>query len=99
MPTLPGGKASEPPGPAGPCPAQRDKLVIGPGPAAGGSNQGKAGWVHTREKSGIDAALWVSLPAGPAAGGVCAGAGVAATVANVTKARKIRCLFIPTCLS
>src|SRR5262249_41023243 len=94
MPSLLGGKASEPPAPPGPCPAQRDRLVIGPGPDAGGSNQGKAGCVQTREKSGIDAAPRVWLTTGPAAVVVCAMAGIAATAAAATKRRKSRCMYI-----
>src|SRR5215472_9784303 len=91
MPTLLGGKAAEPAKPPGRCSAQRDKLVIGPGPDAGGSNQGKAGCVHTREKFGMDAAL--SLPAGAATEGVCAMAGIAAA-ATATNRRKSRCMHI-----
>jgi len=78
IPILLGGKASEPPTSARPCPAQRDKLVIGPGPEAGGSNQGKPGCVYARVKFGIDAALCV-LPAGVAEG-VCPKAGIAAAI-------------------
>src|SRR5262249_60986591 len=94
MPSLLGGRASEPPAPPGPCPAQRTRFVIGPGPDAGGSNEGKAGRVQTREKSGIDAAPRVWLTTGPAAVVVCAMAGIAATVATVTKRRKSRCMDI-----
>src|SRR5689334_14078887 len=98
MPTLLGGKASEPPGPAGPCPSQRDKFLIGPGPDAGGSNQGKAGCVHVPEKFGIDTAPCFSPLAGPAAEGACARvgivAGIVATVTTATKRRKSRCVRI-----
>jgi hypothetical protein len=70
---------------------QRDLLVIGPGPDAGGSNHGKAGWFHAPLKSGIGAALFA-----PAAGAapvvtVCVMAGVAiAVAAKVTSTRKFR---------
>src|SRR5207244_13619278 len=86
--------ATEPDKPEGRCSGQRDKLVIGPGPDSGGSNQGKAGCVHMREKSGIDAALCVSLPAGPAAEVGCAMAGIAAAVATATNRRNSRCIHI-----
>src|SRR5258705_11676951 len=54
MPVLLGGSPAEPATPAGICSAQRDNLVIGPGPDAGGSNQGKTGGCHVPVKSGMD---------------------------------------------
>src|SRR3954467_15054452 len=94
MPTLLGGNCSEPPGPDGPCPAQRTRLVTGPGPDAGGSNQGNAGCVHTPAIFGIDTAPDVSLPPGPAAESVCAKAGIAAAVVTAASKRKARCINI-----
>src|SRR5215471_3837488 len=94
MPSLLGGKATEPLRPLGRCTGQRDKLVIGPGPEAGGSNQGKAGCVHTREKSGIAAALCVSLPPDPTVEGVCATAGNTAAAVIAANRREFRCLYI-----
>jgi hypothetical protein len=74
---------------------QRDLFVTGPGPDAGGSNQGKAGCVHRPENSGIDALPFVAWLAGPTAGGaVCAGAGVPAAVANITNRRKCHCILM-----
>src|SRR6266481_6360119 len=47
-----------------------------------------------REKSGIDAALCVSLAVVPAAEDVCPAAGIAAAVATATTRRKSRCIYI-----
>ena len=68
MPSTPagsGGSAKVPEASNGRC-GQRDKFVTGPGPDAGGSNQGKAGCVHTPVKFG-GAAPSVVVPAATAA--------------------------------
>ena len=79
---------------------QRDRFVTGPGPDAGGSNQGKDGWDHDRVKSGIDEAPLVAPLAGPTPDvAVCPRAGVATATANAMNERKFRSLCIPTCLS
>jgi hypothetical protein len=76
---------------------QRDLLVTGPGPDAGGSNQGKAGCVQTPVSCGIDAALFVALLAGPPPEAVvCPKAGVAIAAANAMNERKFRCLRMPS---
>ena len=79
---------------------QRDRFVTGPGPDAGGSNQGKDGWFHIPEKSGIGASPFVvPLVVRIAGVAVCAEAGVAAAVANATHTSKFRFLFMPICPS
>jgi hypothetical protein len=80
---------------------QRDLFVTGPGPDAGGSNQGKDGWDHDRVKAGIDEVPLVALPGGPTPDvAVCPRAGVAIAADNAMKnRRKFRCLCIPTSLS
>jgi hypothetical protein len=84
---LSAGDACEPLKPLGRC-GPRDRFVTGPGPDAGGSNQGRDGCAHTREKSGIEAAPCFVLPA--AGDAVCAGADVvAANVANASNAHRI----------
>jgi hypothetical protein len=66
-------------------------LVTGPGPDAGGSNQGKAGWRQMREKSGIALAVFVTLLSGaPPDATVCPKAGVATAAAKAMNGRKFR---------
>src|SRR5712671_8054931 len=74
----------------------RSLLTIGPGPDDGGSKLNQR--PHMPDKSGMDAALFVSLLGGSVRGvNVCAGAGVAAAaVANMINTRKPRCLCMPT---
>src|SRR5882672_6562003 len=55
MPVVVAGNPGEPPAPSILCSAQRERLVIGPGPDTGGSNQGKEGCCHVPEKSGTEA--------------------------------------------
>src|SRR5579864_3498910 len=89
--------AAEPAAPLGRCSGQRDRFVIGPGPDAGGSNHGNAGWFHTPVKFGIDAAPCVAVTPGsaaPAAADDCVQAGHATAVANVTNRRTIRRTFM-----
>ena len=74
-------------------------FVTGPGPDVGGSNQGNAGCVQIREKSGIDAAPCVALPGASAMGvAVCARTRVVAAIVNVrdmTAKSTFRCLCMP----
>jgi hypothetical protein len=84
------GDAGEPLKPLGRC-CPRDRFVTGPGPEAGGSNQGRDGCAHTREKSGIDATVSFALLAAGTA--VCAGADVAAT--NVANSSNAHCIVMP----
>jgi hypothetical protein len=82
------------------CCGQRDLFVTGPGPDAGGSNQGKPGCIQTLVKSGIEVAPSVSPLAGPPPGvTVCPRADVTTTAANAINARKFRCLRMPTSVS
>jgi hypothetical protein len=75
---------------------QRDLFVTGPGPDAGGSNQGKAGCVQTPVNSGIDAEPFVTPLAGPSPDAmVCPKAGVAIAAVNAMNRRKLRCLRMP----
>jgi hypothetical protein len=76
---------------------QRDLLVTGPGPVAGGSNQGKAGCVQTPVSSGIDATPFVRPPAGsPPDAMVCPRIGVVIDRAKTMHGRKLCCLRMPT---
>jgi hypothetical protein len=71
-------------------PLIRDLFVTGPGPDAGGPRPGRNQRCHTPEKSGVDAALCVPLPAGAAVGADrCPHAGetAAASVTNKKKSR------------
>jgi hypothetical protein len=79
----------------------RDLFTTGPGPDTGDSNPRDGCAQMPEEKSGIDAALCVALPAGPAGGTTdCPQAGVAAAPANVTAKRKSRrCKFMLPSLS
>src|SRR5579883_3117804 len=94
IPTLPGGSAAEPAEPPGRCSAQRDKFVIGPGPDAGGSYQGKAGWVQTCEKSGIDAPPLLLSPSASTTDGTINVAADSATAVTAANKRKSRCVRI-----
>src|SRR5215467_6003096 len=79
------------------CCGQRDLFVTGPGPDAGGSNQGKAGCVQTPVNSGIGAAPFVTPLAGPLSDAmVCPRAGIAVAAVNAMYKRKVHCLRMPT---
>jgi hypothetical protein len=76
---------------------QRDLLVTGPGPDAGGSNHGKAGCVQTPVKFGINAAPFVTPPAGPPPDAiVCPRTGVAIDATKTMHGRKFCCLRMLT---
>jgi hypothetical protein len=68
-------------------------FVTGPGPDAGGSNQGKAGCIQTPAKFGIEVAPFVSALADPSM--VCSNAGVAVAAANAMNRTKFRCVRMP----
>src|SRR5690349_5257300 len=76
-------EAGDPETPPGRC-SPRDLLSTGPGPDAGGSNQGSAGWLQTPDMAAIDAA---SAPLA-----VCARV---VAVTSVTSRRGIRRRAIP----
>src|SRR5215472_8914811 len=79
-------EAGEPEMPPGRC-SPRDLLSTGPGPDAGGSNQGRAGWLQTPERPGIDPES--------AALADCAGTRVAAALAKVTNRMRFRRIVMP----
>src|SRR5882672_8727102 len=90
MPVVVAGNPGEPPAPSIFCSAQRERLVIGPGPDAGGSNHGKAGCCQVPVKSGTEAFAF-ALAGLPAGGGFCASAGIAAIAATVTRSGTLIC--------
>src|SRR6185369_15775281 len=89
MPLVVAGRPGEPPAPSVVWIAQRERLVIGPGPDAGGSNHGKEGCCQVPEKSGTETLLVV--PAGLlSAERFCANVGIAVIAATVTQSRTLR---------
>src|ERR1700704_2982932 len=90
MPVLLGGNPGEPPPPSEACSAQRERFVIGPGPDAGGSNQGKTGCVHVPVKSGTEAFPAVP-PDLPSANCDCASTGIATIATTVILRMIVRC--------
>src|SRR5262249_302858 len=82
------------------CCGQRDLFVTGPGPDAGGPNQGKAGCVPPQVNAGIDAAPFVAPLAGPPPDAtVWPRAAVTTAAANAMFRRKFHCLRMPTSIS
>src|SRR6516162_4531508 len=72
---------------------RRDLFTTGPGPDAGGSKPGTEGCDQMPEKSGIDPAPCVTLPAG-VAGRVCPKAGAAAIAVSAANKTKFRCAIM-----
>src|SRR5689334_6468829 len=84
-------EAGEPERPPCRC-SPRDLLSTGPGPDAGGSNQGRAGWLQTPDRPGIE-------PASPALAVCATQPSAVIALAKVTKRRRFGLAVIPASYS